>query len=808
MINDLDSLLDIIDAPEDLVGLMDVISNLPEILPFLPKIDPNQWSKLTIRSWIEICEDLLEDPGLLIHINNIYYKEKTIGSGLSNYKTSHPLYSALWTPTPKYNAHSYYHLQAHLINSNSNFKSAIRKEENLDSALYVSSLSIRNIGTKDSHATILLDIPSNAHTVRELHTRVSYLLENTEGKNPLIDIEKMLAYTLEDRTPYSKQRYDRKAHIESLKVELEEVDNESDIPSYRKKFFNTTILTTKEFTEARNEGNSDEENYTGQSKYTEDKEIDSKSGETPKTCARALKTKMRGLARYNQQLPMRWDRLNHYEVSSLYLNLHKLHKNSFKEIPIKYQDKLATLIVIMHWTASSFERASNVTILKSKNYIPDKFSEDKVYLCLKERLWVISPPNLNQRKIRSKWKGYLEESISSIQLPINALCWKLIQEYAEKTATGLNERRLLFKAKEANKLKSYLKEFISLTKAQYHSRLTQIRISSHIFDLLIDQTGDTADASIITGRIPNRGQKTALYYYSPLVNDLQKKYSETCKKVENTITDNITFNSISNEQENFAKTIKGIRTGSKICPLEKTILLMITDLQKQINYYKKKHLDESHIIKFHNAYTAYCVMMLGFATGYRAVRDPFYSESEIDEETGFLVISDKDSDDYYNSRIVWLPQVCRDQITRYSEYCLLLGERLVLTNLELAKRLLQPKEYNWSIQKKQGNELPLFFFLKDFHKTKPVRPVSVHEMMEWITDIPLNANRHYLRTHLREQGVSGEFVDSFMGHWEYGQEPFGQYSSLSPLTYIGSIKEPLEKLLDDAGWKVIKGIHG
>ncbi|MDH5766975.1 MAG: hypothetical protein OEZ38_13265, partial [Gammaproteobacteria bacterium] len=75
------------------------------------------------------------------------------------------------------------------------------------------------------------------------------------------------------------------------------------------------------------------------------------------------------------------------------------------------------------------------------------------------------------------------------------------------------------------------------------------------------------------------------------------------------------------------------------------------------------------------------------------------------------------------------------------------------------------------------------------------------------TDLPLNFNRHYLRTRLREEGVAGEVIDAFMGHWELGQEPFGRYSSLSPIEYRSEIKNPLERILADDQWQVIKVGH-
>lgn len=806
MFKGIDEILDLVDSPEDQIGLGDVLKNLKCILPLLHEIDSKQWPKLYIKELVSCCKEELSKKN---HPSNYHFIEKTERGGLSKYKKSNPLYSTLWTKPPSsYNPNSFYHLQAHLINSIINFKSVLREEENLEPSIYQSSLSIRKISTKIEFQNILSDIPVKPYETEIFHGYISTLLNKKyKGlKTPLNDIERMLAYTYGDRNPHSKHTKNEQSYIDSFEKELLEIDSESEINPEPIELIHTSNLSKKEAGEARNEGNSGSENFSGPKITTEAKPLDQKSGETPVIRALAMKKKIRGLSRYNQQLPMRWDRLNEYEILSLYVNLKILLNNNYKNISVEKQDSLLALIIIMHWTASPTERALSTIILKNVNNIPDTCPENSIYLCLEERLWVIAKPNLEQRKMRTKWKGHFEKSINSIQLPLNPLCWDLIKNHVNKTASGLNLRSKLFVTNEKDKLEEMLRDFISSTNKKFHSRLTQIRISSHIYDLLIDQTGDAADAALITGRIPNRGQKTALYYYSPLANYLQAEYIKTCMRVEKAITDKIKFNQSSYKNKEVCNYNK-VRIGSKICPIRNVVQLMVFDLQAKVNNYKKNHLDEDHLIQFHNAYTAYSVMMIGFATGYRAVRDPFYSESEIDEETSFLVISDKDSDDYYNSRLVWLPQVCRNQISFYSKYRLFLAEKLILTNLELAKKLLKPDLYSWSQPKKNEDQLPFFFFLKDFYKNKPVRPISLHEMTDWITDIPLNANRHYLRTHLREQGVSADYVDSFMGHWDSGQEPYGEYSTLSPLSFIHDIKAPLEKLLDDAGWKAIKGTY-
>jgi hypothetical protein len=62
----------------------------------------------------------------------------------------------------------------------------------------------------------------------------------------------------------------------------------------------------------------------------------------------------------------------------------------------------------------------------------------------------------------------------------------------------------------------------------------------------------------------------------------------------------------------------------------------------------------------HNDYTLYVAELLGFASGYRAVQNPLASIDQIDWQTGFCCISDKDDLDYYNARLVLLPEIVRE----------------------------------------------------------------------------------------------------------------------------------------------------
>ncbi|MEP1215139.1 MAG: hypothetical protein ABJM11_03880 [Marinobacter sp.] len=91
-------------------------------------------------------------------------------------------------------------------------------------------------------------------------------------------------------------------------------------------------------------------------------------------------------------------------------------------------------------------------------------------------------------------------------------------------------------------------------------------------------------------------------------------------------------------------------------------------------------------------------------------------------------------------------------------------------------------------------------------KVRPATPTTLAKNLKGISDLPLNINRHYLRSELRHRGVHAEFVDAWMGHWLDGQEPMGRFSTLSPLDFSSSIEPVLSEILNEMGWLPEEGL--
>ena len=98
-----------------------------------------------------------------------------------------------------------------------------------------------------------------------------------------------------------------------------------------------------------------------------------------------------------------------------------------------------------------------------------------------------------------------------------------------------------------------------------------------------------------------------------------------------------------------------------------------------------------------------------------------------------------------------------------------------------------------------------FLFLDTHGHPKQVSPKRLQKQLNWPGSPPLNINRHFLHTQLKESGSSSELVDAFMGHWDAGQEPWSKHSTFCPRKYREHISSAMESLMQKQGWKAIEG---
>jgi len=391
--------------------------------------------------------------------------------------------------------------------------------------------------------------------------------------------------------------------------------------------------------------------------------------------------------------------------------------------------------------------------------------------------WTIVLPAYHpeqSRKTNPKWDVYARPTQDRVLLPLPKFAQRLLSRHVTWISRSAKNPDVLFGRSSASYDNILQKTVAELTKLT-GSRITVERLCRQLALTLANYCGDLTLASAVLGQ-PVAGLRLPGLYYLAGNQTAHAKLYWNCTARMSLIIDRHVgwFPGIPVKRDQLV--------GSQVRPRSQFLEDYVSDLRNAAIHYRKYRLRRSrHLVDFHNAFTLYCLNMVCAMTGYRAVRDPFHRFDALDPVTGLLIISDKDFDDYHAARLVWVPDLVVKQLQTYQIW---------------RTRLMRLFDLSAS--------LPFFYCLTIDRKAKHLSVWEHERAIAWTWKLPLNAMRHELRSFLTEAAVPGEVIDAFMGHAAYGQEAFGPYSGMSPIKYCETLKKPLEILLKQMGWTLIK----
>ena len=250
--------------------------------------------------------------------------------------------------------------------------------------------------------------------------------------------------------------------------------------------------------------------------------------------------------------------------------------------------------------------------------------------------------------------------------------------------------------------------------------------------------------------------------------------------------------------------LKAKYIGSPYKPMCSAVQNLVTELKTKLIDATQAETSVLKLMRLHNNMTRYTSFLIAFSTGFRAIRDPFLSSAEIDWNSGFAALSDKDNEDGYNTRLIWLPQVCLDQLRFFREHqhSALFRFNILINNFHyLLGKLRRDETGRHMYFAKYGENY-------DDYVAVPIVPKKLGDKLEKLYSLPFNASRHYLRSSLLERKCPIEVINALMGHFERGEEPWGIYSGLSPTEYRNVLADKLEPILKEDGWEAIPGLTG
>lgn len=821
--NNLCTLLKFIDAIEDPIELPRILDNLLQIIPCLQNLVKHYSGfdlGLPLSEWRAICLELKSAPEMRAMLNATIKKGKM--PLRKKYKTN-PVYVAVWQrPGSPSDQHTYFQLLAHCLiavdilreRTDKQKLNNVTKQEldDFKGNICRSLLTVRNLSTPEN-LIILEALP-------DLNIAPEALLEIIKKRSDDFDpLKVLLNYLLRIRKPTHRQEHahtspseprrkrDPRADLPALiSVISSNLDPEQEEGITTFNLFQLPVVGKNEEQEIESVGCSATESCSGvEIVFPPTSDAKSKHIKSPyQKCINKRRIKTQ-LAMLNQRLSTRWEVPSLYEVSvcltAIADLIEKQDRSAYLPDNSSYLE-LAAMLTTMFWFG---QRLDKITELRVYHHDAVDMGSEPGFVKITEQTgyWWTKPAVPSRIILPDEvQKEQACRMVANFALSSGIGVEQIISDYLINIHRGRSES--LFS--EKTDYEEMVREFLSYVNHRHATRLTANRISDYLFDVIARQDGaDLTYAMFIIGREHFLGRNPS-YYTAISVTRLQTCYKEVCRKVRERH-----FNEKPRDVQSpievdlagpWSETDQASHVGSPFRPKQRTVANLVSELKKSLEDADHSETSVLKLMRLHNSMTRYTAFLIAFSTGFRAIRDPFLSAAEIDWDTGFAVLRDKDNEDGYNSRLIWLPPVCRLQLQLFLEHqqnalyrfnILIPG---IFTNPDRPRRDAPGRYMFYSKEDKDSNE----------YVAMTLGPKLIGTKLRSIYALPFNASRHYLRSRLLERKCPVEVINAFMGHFERGEEPWGVYSGLLPLAYRDSLMDKLVPLLKDDGWEELRGL--
>lgn len=474
---------------------------------------------------------------------------------------------------------------------------------------------------------------------------------------------------------------------------------------------------------------------------------------------------VRSRAMQNQLLPFAWTELNSWD-------LQRLVGYVFNEEPAESGDTLLSKIMLglMLFYGLSTERLAGLRLVEKAggDFIGDG------YLRLGKRLRLHSPGPQYKTPLSPAAEAQAVSRLDHIDLTVPPPLIRQIERLLERSRP---EDDSLF-GLAAVPIGRICAKALSPLRQGRQDRLTLGRVQRYMERLLGSLPGsDLAAASLALGKELYLA-RTRIHYAAFDRETLRRQHQQACRLLCRQA--GYDLDGVEGYPE---ETI--CHVGTPVRPRLKSLREMVTRLRESLKGCSGRFASISELACYHNDYSLYTALIVAYSTGYRAVSTPYVRAGLRDEASGFAIIRDKDSTDYYHTRLAWLPPACRQQLRLYEHHVEHLRPRILPFD----------------------SSLP-FFFLSPDGRVLPVGPSQMEEQLSRFGfHLPPNVQRHFIKSELQENGCRIEAIELLLGHWHLGQEGWFDTSALSPLAFREELERHLPPLLLRLGLTPLPGLQ-
>lgn len=488
----------------------------------------------------------------------------------------------------------------------------------------------------------------------------------------------------------------------------------------------------------------------------------------------------------HQHLIWRWPALNTEDLSLLSEAILAALRESASNPP----DTAALVLGLMLVLGRSPEELARVMVVSDLSAVPDTvFAGDAETITLAEGLW-IHPTRApaDGYKPRRGVREFLDPVVPWLRLPLPEPLMQALRRHVSATPYSLLDTLQMLGADPVHALRRWLR---LLRRRNPGLRATPARVRDALYFRLVAESADPVAAAFTLGltRMPVGSGR---YYASFRPDTLQRLYRNTLQRALPAFSPLMSAEVIAVDPA----------VGSRLRPAPGVVEALADRLGDALLRRLPAAGTAESLANAHNAMVLYTLGLLFYATGLRAVTDPFESAALMLSDLGVGVVADKVHQRSREGRPIHLCATAIGQLEAYLAHLKALAGRFARHDAALAQRIAATATAS-------EGALFLFFFLdRTGERWQPVR-IAVRRLREelaafgWV--LPLNTQRHVLASALRTPGVQAEHVAAQLGHAQFGDHALGPYSVLGP-GHLQPLLEETDALLERLGWSVRAGV--
>lgn len=492
----------------------------------------------------------------------------------------------------------------------------------------------------------------------------------------------------------------------------------------------------------------------------------------------AVRGQYRHVRMQHQMLPFDYAIPAAQEVRALLTRLDKkwqdLRRDSIWTEQTRTAAETIALIGIELWFGVSLPRALTLIAVQQIAPISDPsvgfgFPEGTLLYDRSNREWIVPVDPPPYRSVRMDPAGQAHRHLRWLPLQDTTPIGEIIDTLVDCGEECSGHSAPVFRA-GMEVYERLIREFLRIDPTT--QRITLQRLGFYVSNRMVTLSGDLMAAALITGRFPSQTRSERFYASYP-VTTLRLLHWRAADRMRQ-ITGCASIELRAGENP----AIWAGHVGARLCANDESITDAIRTLKEKI---KAVRHGKRKGVEAHNLLTLYSVLMFGFSTSCRPTRIPYIGISRVDQQTRFVALSDKDDDAHHKLRLVYIPELCWQQMCAYERYRVRLAREHAMI---------------------RGFPEPCFF-VDGSMQPLPVRHASIAKHLGAYIKLPLNFYRVYMRHRLLEANTPPEIVMAWLGHAFAGEELWDPFSTLSPSQYRTCIDRYLEPILKELGWEVL-----